>query len=173
MPDAPKKSSTAAKSLAYAENELGVHEVFEEAEKARAKLDATYSELSEKRDYRRELEAKLDDLMMIVAEDERGKHPDMSQAQMDKHVKIAYSKSVPIVDTRNMLRQLTNDIEGLEYDESYLKHKTSILTARMTQLGGYLNFLAVIKYGDLLRKERNARSVDKTKLGPGPWDNAG
>lgn len=137
--------SPAAKALAYAENELKVHTVYQEALEARGKLDKTLTDLGEVRDKKRDVEARLSDAELEIASDERGKHPDMSQAQMDKHLKVALHNSTEVRELREQLIQVVNDADGLEFDKAMHETDIKIAVARLTELGGYLNYLAAIK----------------------------
>jgi hypothetical protein len=132
-------------ALAYAETQLGVHTVFQSAEQARVSLDNVYTELSKAGDSKRDLHDRIADQEMLIASDERGKHPDMSAAAMDKHLKVAFSKNYDHRELRDQLRKATGDVEGLEYDARILEYDLKIAIARMTELGGYLNYLAAVK----------------------------
>lgn len=133
------------KALVYAEDNLGVHTVLQTAEQARAALDNVYTELSKAGDSKRDLHDRITDLEWLIASEERGKHPDMSAAAMEKHLKVAYSKNDDHRELRDQLRKATGDVEGLEYDARILEYDIKIAVARMTELGGYLNYLAAVK----------------------------
>jgi hypothetical protein len=169
VPDAPKIPSPARKALDYAEGELGVNAVHEAAQKARDNLDGLVTDLSTKRDLRREKIEKLSDVEMMIAEDERAKHSDMSQAQMDKHIKMVNAKSKPFIELRREIRQLTNEIEGLEYDESIYKVDIQIAVARMTELGGYLNYLGAARLGVIQQKVREDLNALAVKFSTENW----
>lgn len=132
-------------AIKYAEETLGIHEVFEETVEAKNKLDKILTEISEKRDQLRDKEFLLADKEMEIASDERGKHADMSATAMEKHLKIAYSNDGAVRGFREEIARLKSDIEGLEYDRSIEEHTIKIGCARMTQLGGYFQYLSVIK----------------------------
>ena len=140
-----KLVSPAMKALAYAETELGVHTVYEEATFAHKSLDKTLTDLSDARDLRRTMETAIEDNQMEIASDERSTHADMSEAGMARHLKIAYSKDPLLHELRSKLQELTNKIEGLEYDKTILETGIKIAIARMSELGGYLMYLSVIK----------------------------
>lgn len=137
--------SSAARALAYAEEILKVHEVYESAKAVHAKFDDTLTVLSNLRDEKRAVETHLVDCEMDIAASERSKHPEMSATAMEKHLKIALHGNEQVRKLRDKIVTLTSDIEGIEYDRASQETEIRILTARMTELGGYLNYLAAIK----------------------------
>lgn len=136
---------SAKDALKYAEDELGVHECYEKAVRARNDLDQCLTLISEKRDIKRDLEVRIADKEMEVAEDERSKHPDMSVTGMEKHLKIAYSNDGDIRTMKDELNKAISEIEGLEYDKIIHEADIRINTARMKELGGYFHYLAIVK----------------------------
>lgn len=137
--------SPALKALQYAEQKLGVNTVHEEAVVAHQALDKLLTDLSEAKDQKREKEARLEDKMMEIVADERSKHPEMSEAGMTRHLKLAYSDDEEVRAYRDQIQSLTNSIEGIEYDKSFMETSIKIAVARMHELGGYLVYLASIK----------------------------
>lgn len=137
--------SDALKGLMYAEDTLGVHKVYEDALAKRNDLDGCLTLLSDARDKKRDLEFRLHDAEMEVASQEYGKHPDMAQTRMDKHLKVAITQDDTCRELREQLHRATGDIEGLEYDRSVVEVDIKIAVSRMSELGGYLNYLAEIK----------------------------
>lgn len=123
--------------------------MYEEALAKRNKLDETLSELSELRDKRRDLSARLNDKEMEVSADEWSKHPDMSAARMEKHVKVAYSNDDEIRGYREELAKVSGDIDGLEFDKDIFETDIRIVVARLQELGGYLQYLAAIKQAEV------------------------
>jgi hypothetical protein len=132
-------------AVEYAENTLGVHEILAGALKAREDLDKVYTELSEQRDAKRLAEQNLADREMELAIEERGRHPEMSQAQMDKHIKAVYFKDETWRRLRDELREMTDALDGMEFDRRIKERDIEIGCARMNELGGYLAYLAAVK----------------------------
>lgn len=149
--------SPGAKALEYAEGTLKVHRVYHEALQKRNELDEILGELSELRDTKRDLDARLTDAEMEVAADEWSKHPDMSAARMEKHVKVAYSQNDDVRQLREQLIKVTGDIEGREYDRAVVEVDIKIAVARLQELGGYLNYLAAIKQAETASKTSEAK----------------
>lgn len=141
----PKPVSAGKKALDYAEDKLGVHSVYETAQKARNDLDTILTSLSEARDTKREVELRLSDAEMEVANDEWAKHSDMAVTRMEKHLKVALTNNDAVRELREQHVKAVNDIDGLEYDKLMAETDIRIAVARLQELGGYLQYLAVIK----------------------------
>lgn len=158
--------SAARKSLDYAES-LGLNSVYDQACVSRDRLDETLTELAELRDKKRALEARKTDLEMEVSISEHGKHHDLSQAALDRHLKAVYWKDPELTKVRSELLQLTNDIEGREYDVDLHNTDIKIAVSRLHELGGYFQFMAVIKQAAQIRK---ASEASEAKQDDGnPW----
>jgi hypothetical protein len=134
-----------SRALKYAEDTLGVHVVHDSAVAARDALDKVLTELGQARDARRSLSEQVADREIELLMSERGKHPEMSAAAMDKHLKVAYHVDEQLRHVRGLLRAKTEEIEGLEYDVQMYEHDIKIAVARMHELGGYMVYLAAVK----------------------------
>ena len=137
--------SAALKGLTYAEEKLEVNSVYQNAIKHRDALDTVMTALAETRDQKRIIERQTADREMEILFEERSKHPEMSAAGMDKHLKLAHHADELLRDLRNQHVKAVNDLDGLEIDKSMLEVDIKIATARMIELGGYLQYLAVLK----------------------------
>lgn len=133
------------KGLKYAEDTLGVHKVHADALAARNTLDQILTDLSTARDRKRDLEYRLSDTEMEIAAEEYGKHPDMAQTRMDKHLKQAYFQNDSWRELREQISGVTGEIEGLEYDRAVAEVDIKIAVSRMTELGGYFHYLVQLK----------------------------
>lgn len=140
--------SASRKAIDYAEVRLGVNDVYKEAVTARNGLDQCFDKLAELRDLKRLYEGHIIDREMDLTADERSKHPNMSDAAMGRHLKVAYHRDAILIETRERLSKLSSELEGLEYDKSLLENGIKIAVARMNELGGYLGYLAAIKLAD-------------------------
>lgn len=134
-----------AKAVTYAEDTLGVHVVYERAQELQAELGSVGKWLVDARVNKRNLETKLSDIEMEVAITERGKHPDMSQAAMDKHLKAHNYANAEWKSTRNAILEVTNTIDALEFEKHSIDSDLRLATSRLNELGGYLQYLAAVK----------------------------
>lgn len=139
------------KSIEYAEN-LGLNTVYDQARVSRDRLDEALTELSELRDKKRALEARKLSREMDISIEEAGRHHDLSQAALDRHVKAVYHKDAELIEIRNELLQTVNDIEGQEYDIDLHNTDIKIAVSRLHELGGYFQFMAVVKQAAQARK---------------------
>jgi hypothetical protein len=141
-----------ANAVTYAEDTLGVHAILEKVIESREKLDATLTVIANARDERRLAEQAKEDHEMDIAIRERGTHPEMSAAQMTGHLKQALHSSPKWRDFRDEIRELTNTVEGADYDRKLLERDIEIGCARMNELGGYLFYLGASKYASVANK---------------------
>lgn len=159
MTDEP---SPGLKALRYAEDNLGVNRVYDEACEQQSILSGLQDRLLAARSEKRRVEQTKADLEMEVVEEERRKHHDMSQAQMDKHLKVAFSNNGDIREARDYLSTLAGEIDFLEFEVDRAHQDIKIAVARMEELGGYLQYLAVVKHAEENRIKANQREKD-------PW----
>lgn len=150
------KPSPDLKGVRYAEDELSVHKIFEEAVDARKNLDGILTNLASMRDKRRDIEDGLRSREMELAGDEWGRHPDFSATKMEGHLKTARHNDFAHTALRGELNQIASDIDDLENDKAIAETDIKIAVARMTELGGYFNYLAAIKQSQLAREAREA-----------------
>lgn len=132
-------------ALTYAEQTLGVHSVYEQAEKALALLDEKLGELDVAQDDRRA----IDDDILIKEMDlsvlERGRHPDHSEAALTRHLKEVLHKDETLRQLRVIRRHKQAEVSGLELDIEHTKYSIKVKVARMEELSGYLTYLAAVK----------------------------
>ena len=138
------EQSPEAKSFSYVES-LGVNSVYDDAKARRQELDSKMQTLHTCRSRKRELESLKVDVEMQVTEELRGEHPDWSVAEFDRQIKVAFSNEGRIREIRDELVMLQGEIELYEFDISLLEIDIKIATARLHELGGLLQFMAVIK----------------------------
>lgn len=131
--------------VAYAEDILGVNSILEQTMKARDELDKVLGVLDGLHDEKRSVEQKIESREMDIAIDERGKHSDMSQAQMEKHLKMVFHKDPELKKLKERLLEIQNSLSGADMDRKLQERTIEIGCARMNQLGGYLNYLAAAK----------------------------
>lgn len=142
-------------ALQYAEQVLGVHSSYERSLNAQHELDEITTELDKARDRKRELTDQVSEHEMDLLIAERGKHADMSQAGMDRHIAIVKSKDTMLQELRKQLTGVAAQVDGLELDLSVQQSIIKIETARMTELSGYFNYLAAVKEAETLTKLRS------------------
>lgn len=139
------------KALDYAEQDLGVHAVHEQALKGRDSLDVALKALAFTQDRKRRITENLTVREAELGIEERGKHPDMAQGTMDKHLKHSIQKDAKHASLRKELADAISEAEGLENEITILKRDIDIAVARMNELGGYFSYLSAIKMEKIAR----------------------
>ncbi len=149
-------------ALKYAEDVLGVHRVYDEANALNDKLDATLNLLDKAIDERRNMDTEIADYEMDILIAERGKHPDHSEAAFARHLKEVHHKDEQLKRMRHFRNAKSGEVSGHELDIEYLKSQLKVKVARMEVLGGYLRFLAVIKEAELKNNPANTDNTAST-----------
>jgi hypothetical protein len=141
-------TSPGVKALRYAEDRLKVHAVYQHANDCLAKLDETQLQLNSLRAEKRMEEQSLRDLEMELIERERAADPSESVAAFERRFKVVLHNDGNVRVSRLRLSDLAGEIDELERASDILSKDIQITVARMSELGGYLNYLAVIKQAE-------------------------
>jgi|SRR5690242_73479 len=132
-------------SIDYAEDKLGVHAVYESAIQAREKLVDILASIVDARANKREFEALISDHEYNLIAQETGANPSMSQAALDRHMKVVIAQDDAHSELRGQLREVAKGIDLLETKKAVLEADIRIDSARLVELGGYLQYLAAVK----------------------------
>lgn len=108
-------------------------------------MDEAMTEVAKQKDLRRTLDDAIATRELEIYSDERGKHADLSQAALERHLKVETHRDPQLVELRSKLSACISSIEGFEYDIRAFETDVRIAVARMNELGGYFNYLAAIK----------------------------
>lgn len=160
----PEGRTPERKALDYALG-LGLNSAYETAVESRNELEEVLADLSKARDKRRELEAARHNREMDVLQIEGGVHPEMSVAALERHLKVAYHNDSILIELRLQLSELTSRIDSLELAKQISETDIKIAIARLTELGGYFQFAAVIKNASEARKASESSEIDPDN----PW----
>lgn len=133
------------KGIKYAEETLGVHEVYSRAIEARKRFEQARNDLARLRAARRSVDHTLRDREYEVLSDVRGANSTASLNAIERLVKDAVQTDPACRATRDELDRLAFDIDMTENAAQLAKVDAEIESSRMTELGGYLTFLASIK----------------------------
>lgn len=137
--------SSGLKALEYAEQQLGVHEVHVEAQVLGETLKVILQSLVNMRSKKRNLEDQVTEQEMVIASEEWGKHPDMSAARMESHLKVAKQKDPILRELREQLRGLAFDMDTAESERTACEADMRTAVGRLHELGGYFQYLAAVK----------------------------
>jgi hypothetical protein len=132
-------------ALQYAESTLGVHEVYQEGRDALERLELALNTLDEAQDKRRALDEQIAAREMDLLIEERGKHPDHSEAAFTRHLKEVHYKDDLLKALRGERATAAGVVSGSELDVDFYRMRVKFTSARMEELGGYFNYLAAVK----------------------------
>lgn len=133
------------KGLLYAEKDLGVHTVYQEATAALQNLDEVVTDLDKAQDERRYLAEDIAQWEADLTLRERGANSEMSATAFEQYLKLAKQNDKDLKRLRQQMIGLHSRIQGLEYDMEMLKLKVRVKVARMNELGGYFAYLVQLK----------------------------
>lgn len=134
-----------ANAVVYAERDLGVHTVYERCQDLKCQLAFMIEEIVGLRHSKRESEALLADLEFELMSQQAAEHSDLSQAAFDRHMKMFLSKDETMRELRKSIREKQRAVDESEGRKSVLEADIRIECARMSELGGYLQYLAAVK----------------------------
>lgn len=134
-----------AKALAYAEETLKVHEVYEATRSQLEELDTLTSDLDKALDRKRELADKHEDGYVRLLGEKRGTHPEMSDTGFKTRLREWERDDPELAIIRADQNAVASEIQGLEFDIDMCKMRLRVGCSRMDELGGYLHYLAAVK----------------------------
>lgn len=126
----------------YAETDLGVHSVYQQALDAQADLDDITTRLDKAQDERRSVVEQIADREAALYGEKHAAHATESATWLKEHMSRFKREDPALKALRAILLDAQSKVGGLEYDLDVRKSQIKILSARMEQLGGYLNYLA-------------------------------
>ena len=132
-------------ALQYAEVTLGVHAIYEEGRDTLERLELAINTLDDAQDTRRALDEQIANREMDLLIEERGKHPDHSEAAFTRHLKEVQYKDASLKDLRGKRAVAAGVVSGSELDVDFYRLRLKFTSARMEQLGGYLHYLGAVK----------------------------
>ena len=142
----------------YAEQNLGVHEVYAEATALTKSLDELMTALDKAIDERRTYDEQISNYEMDLLIAERGQNADMSEAAFARHLKEVIHTDQTLKRVKQDRNAKAGEVSGLELDIEYHKYKIKVAVARMEQLNGLLQFYAAAKLSETARSAQAAAS---------------
>jgi hypothetical protein len=134
-----------AKALQYAEDTLGVHQVYEATIQNLKDLDTLLADLDKAHDRKRELNEQFADREVELIEEMRTVHVSYSDTRFNAEMKSWKRQDSKLMMVNAEINKVLSEIQGLEYDADLLKLRIRTGTSRMEELGGYLHYLAAVK----------------------------
>ena len=133
------------RAVKYAEDSLGVHSVYREAQRLAIDAETCRRNIALHRRAKVAAEESYTDVELAFIADCRADNPDLSQTAFDKFVKAAIHKNPELRKLRSSLAELRFQEETMEAGLRKIQADLDIATARMGELGGYLHYLAELK----------------------------
>jgi hypothetical protein len=128
----------------YAEETLRVHTVYETTQLAADSLDDELTRLDKAQDDKRKLEDDYADREIQLISEMRGLHPNMSDTRFKSEFRGWERLDPELIRIRRELNIVKSVIQGSEIEIELYRTRIKIGCARMTELGGYLNYLAAV-----------------------------
>lgn len=133
---------TKPKPVAYAEDTLDVHTTLDRTTEALDALAAAQENVVRLADRLRTIRERISDAEANAAIDLRGLHPEWSQTQFEKELRIYIQLNGDLSDQRATLREAQFEHEFAEAEVRKAEFFIKVGCARLVELGGLLNFYA-------------------------------
>jgi hypothetical protein len=137
--------SPESRAIAYAETRLKVHEVYLESCKALRLAEEGRALVTTLSHNKRVLQDAMTDVEMQLVSTERAAFPDMSQAAFDRHIKAVVHGDPDMTTLRLKLLEDQHQLDQADDSLHQAELTVRVLTARMEELSGLLNFYAATK----------------------------
>lgn len=142
-----------SKARTYAENELGVHEIYQTAQDANGEMIDLQVTLLGVKDQRRKITEEMADREVDIWRELRGKNPELSATALDAKAKQERRVDTMMQDLRRGLLDAQRQEDKLEQDIKAKQNRINSANARMVELGGYLNFLTMVWQQDAVAQQ--------------------
>lgn len=129
----------------YAEDDLGVHEVYEDAQGVNAALGTALDDYKEQAKRIRQANDTIEQREYELAGELKGEQPDISQEALKRAIREAHQTDETLVQMRKVLNSAHGKQEDAHARIEHSKYRLRVLSARMNELGGLLAFLAAAK----------------------------
>lgn len=141
------------KALSYAEDKLGVHRTWIEAEQLGVQLADLYRTQANFETETRGLDADIERHRQNLLVAEADGNPEMNPTAFERHMKLVYARDETLehlvrVRLDAMARR---DAIGAQVKASEYNHRA--LTARLKELGGYFEYLAAVKHASTVAEQ--------------------
>jgi hypothetical protein len=137
------------KAIRYAEDTLGAHEPLDKATAALGDLKTLHTRIGDTKMKRRIVRERIADREVDVYVEVSSTHPESSKTAIEAMTKNARQKDPQLTADRGELDSLEAILEHDEYLAREHELTIKISEARMIELGGYFNYLAVTKFASL------------------------
>lgn len=133
-----------SKAREYAEQQLGVNTVYQEANEAAERADHHSRKIDEFKNEQRQIEDMIADREVAIFTEERNKHKDESATWLNQHVSRVKRTDVEMERLRKKLRDIEFEVSTHYSFMRAAQATVEIRCARMHELGGYFQYLVAI-----------------------------
>jgi hypothetical protein len=148
------------KALTYAEDKLGVHQVWVNAEQIVLDLQSLYRTHAGFEAEVRDLAFQIEQYKGNILVRETDKNPSMAVTALERHVKLVMAGDEDLNKLLNLHVIATGNREAILADIRGKEMNLKAHVARMNELSGYFNYLASAK---------NAQLAIATQVNDYPW----
>lgn len=159
MVSAPKPAPRRTRAIQYAEDVLGVHLVYDSAVSLSEELSMLLESKSNANQSVRQFRVRLEQREYEIALEVQKDLANSSQAAIDREIKNRLFGDEAWTQCKKKLTMYQEILDGTEGEARAVELKLRVETARISELGGYLNYLASCK---------NATAVSMSISGS-PW----
>ena len=137
--------STEARAINYAEQVLAVHDVYNEAKQATASLKHLFAAEAAYAARKRELAEAIADRTSMVTSELRAKYNDLSATAFKPVLDLALQDDPDLKRLRFQMVSTQHEHDKCSGEIKSTEAFVRVLTARMENLNGLLNFYAAVK----------------------------
>lgn len=131
----------------YAENTLDVHGVYEQAQEAEVELRDALAQVTDMAHTLRRIADETEHREFELACDIRAEHHGISQEALKRELRESHFTDEQLSQLRDDRLQAQHYHDEASERVQVAKYRLKVLTARMAELGGLLNFYAATKAG--------------------------
>lgn len=140
MPEPARKNA-----VQYAEEDLGVHVVWDEAQTRLEQHDEAKNTYLNCLRQIRDLKERMRTRETTIVSDERGKFPDMKVTPFRDHIKAEFEADSALQEYRDELAVIESDRDRAKADMDHHSLGVQATVARMSELAGLLHFYSAAK----------------------------
>lgn len=133
------------REITYAEDTLGVHEIFTEIETVAKQLEAALESQNEFKQSLRLRDEEIEEIEYDLAVEVKAADPKLSLAAQEREVKSRLMDSHIWAQAKLSRNNKADELSSMEILVRTLELRHRTLVARMNELGGYFQYLAACK----------------------------
>jgi len=133
------------RAISYAEDKLGVHRTWIEAEQLTSQLADLYRTQANFETETRNLDADIERKRQDILVYESLNNPEMRPTEFERHIKLAYAHSQELVDLNRLRLDAMARRDAINAQVKSVEYNHRAHVARLNELGGYFKYLSAVK----------------------------